>query len=90
MVQRTMTDEAISMIGPAELEDIRLDLEAEEQTRKAKAQPASQVNDNRVAARFPTTLNRLKKSKVVTDQTASEDRHRDVYGRTADPDQNRS
>ena len=65
MLQRTITAEASAMIGPAELEDIRLDLEAREHAHKAQACAAAQAKEGTAAARFPLAQDDPQKAKVM-------------------------
>ena len=55
------------MIGPAELEDIRLDLEAEERAQKAEAHAAAQAKEGRAAARFLLPKDASEQAEVVSD-----------------------
>lgn len=81
MLQRTMSAEAIAMIGPAELEDIRLDLEAEEQAQKA--QTAARNNEVGTAARIPTQRDGRKEAEEVIGEPGSGDRNRHLSTRPA-------
>lgn len=69
------------MIGPAELEDIRLDLEAEEQAQKAQA--AARNNEVGIAALIPTKSDGRKEAEEVIGEPGSGDCNRHLSARPA-------